>query len=1154
MPASYDTTIADGSTSEFQVSFPYISKAHVKVFVDGVQLDPDEYSWVTDTRVALVESAASLAGKEVTRQRVTPTDNPPVVFTASNLSHTALNLSVLFSLYVLQETIDKANTLLASDYVISLNGASGVVTIDKDDLGLGSVDNTSDASKPISTATQAALNAKLNLSAVSAYALSLVAAVDAAAARAILALGNVDNTSDAAKPLSNAVIAALAAKQALLGFTPENAASKGIAGGYAALDGSGKVPVAQLPTSGSYSGTWDASTNTPTIASGVGVNGQFWKVNVAGATVIDGQGPWSIGDVIAFNGTVWQRIPEYEAVSSVAGRTGAVALTKADVGLSNVDNTPDSGKPVSTAQAAAIASKAPLSHSHGNADITDLSASKLTSGTVPDAALPQRLVGAAYVANAQSIATTGEFYGDPSTLNTPYASYWFIRSEMATDALWGRLVFSDFFTGDTWASAKLNNVWQVPVKTVSHQAEADARYGRLGSSNELSADQLLANGAAVKFRSATGAFNTGVEGSWLLKYSDGNWYFDNYDGAIVFRGAGYAQSLTINSITGEVYIPKLNAPEYFKYSGVATEPAVDPTNDRVPFWDHSAQAMRLAPAGAVASSTSGVASVNGRTGAVTVVQSDVQLALAGDGGLAQVNLLLAESAHSTSNRAALQIGGWTWLQDVAGNGTRDTCLYSHALGRPTETTGVDGSKYFIGGQTLPIIGGLQYHKALYLNAWNLNDDLPSGFYDVENPVNGPWAGVPWVYLHQERHSQNPSAYRHQTATVLWDGSAGNPGSVVWQRTMRSGVWSAWRPVSGYYTPADFGASGASTPAGALDLQDAAMQRWLNCGKPLMLDQWYRISQSATVDLGGQNGLSILGRGMSSGIRVSGSPTITWTGLNQDNPTGYNADCVTFKDFGVILESEHSGSVFVVDARAGDMGSSMPGLSMDNVHQWCADTNAGPADAVWVFRDIRNGQANNCSGFGRYGDFLGTFMRLETGESGAPVEMVFHGCRAAHFFSGWDMPQAQGSVAYDDHQGHQWRACSAIAVDRGIWVKGGPEGFGELYVVEGCHFNFREVGVYGQNAGNWKITNNDFLGWFNAPTAIQGVALEGTSLFNVAVNVSFNTFRAYGVPAPTRIAINIVAQLGVSAHNRAQSMTHPFTYINGSVVQTDNVAY
>lgn len=42
------------------------------------------------------------------------------------------------------------------------------------------------------------------------------------------------------------------------------------------------------------------------------------------------------------------------AVTSVAGRTGAVVLASADVGLANVDNTADASKPVSTAQASAI--------------------------------------------------------------------------------------------------------------------------------------------------------------------------------------------------------------------------------------------------------------------------------------------------------------------------------------------------------------------------------------------------------------------------------------------------------------------------------------------------------------------------------------------------------------------------------------------------------------------------------------------------------------------------------------------------------------------------------------------------------------------------------------------------------------------------------
>lgn len=48
--------------------------------------------------------------------------------------------------------------------VDSVNGQTGTVTLVRSDIGLGNVDNTSDANKPISLATQTALNAKLNSS------------------------------------------------------------------------------------------------------------------------------------------------------------------------------------------------------------------------------------------------------------------------------------------------------------------------------------------------------------------------------------------------------------------------------------------------------------------------------------------------------------------------------------------------------------------------------------------------------------------------------------------------------------------------------------------------------------------------------------------------------------------------------------------------------------------------------------------------------------------------------------------------------------------------------------------------------------------------------------------------------------------------------
>ena len=130
-----------------------------------------------------------------------------------------------------------AYIFITSGAVDSVNSKTGVVSLVKADVGLGNVDNTSDLDKPISIATQTALNLK------------------------------------------------------------EDKSSKGAANGYASLDASGKVPTTQLP---SY-------------------------------------------------------------VASVSGKTGAVTLVKGDVGLGSVDNTSDANKPVSTAQQAALNTKANLS-------------------------------------------------------------------------------------------------------------------------------------------------------------------------------------------------------------------------------------------------------------------------------------------------------------------------------------------------------------------------------------------------------------------------------------------------------------------------------------------------------------------------------------------------------------------------------------------------------------------------------------------------------------------------------------------------------------------------------------------------------------------------------------------------------------------------
>lgn len=76
-----------------------------------------------------------------------------------------------------------------------------------------------------------------------------------------------------------------------------------------------------------YQGTWNASTNSPSLSSGTGTQGYYYVVSVAGSTNLDGITDWKVGDWAIFNGTTWDKVDNTDAVSSVDGMIGAVDLS-----------------------------------------------------------------------------------------------------------------------------------------------------------------------------------------------------------------------------------------------------------------------------------------------------------------------------------------------------------------------------------------------------------------------------------------------------------------------------------------------------------------------------------------------------------------------------------------------------------------------------------------------------------------------------------------------------------------------------------------------------------------------------------------------------------------------------------------------------------
>ena len=166
-------------------------------------------------------------------------------------------------------------------------------------------------------------------------------------------LGYATSASDAANNAANVAtsLPLLSSTDEILSFVPNAYFTGKTASGTAVVyitPGDGLQGEIMLKVAGggiatgtlTYQGTWNASTNSPTLASGVGTLNNYYVVSTAGSTNLDGITDWQIGDWAIFNGTVWQKIDNSEVtyVSNVAtgtGLTGGPITTTGTIAISN---------------------------------------------------------------------------------------------------------------------------------------------------------------------------------------------------------------------------------------------------------------------------------------------------------------------------------------------------------------------------------------------------------------------------------------------------------------------------------------------------------------------------------------------------------------------------------------------------------------------------------------------------------------------------------------------------------------------------------------------------------------------------------------------------------------------------------------------------
>jgi hypothetical protein len=234
--------------------------------------------------------------------------------------------------------------------VQSVAGKTGAVSLVKGDVGLGSVDNTADAAKSVLSASK--LTTPVTINGVSFDGSAAITVADSTKEPAITAgttsqywrgdksfqtldktavgLSNVDNTSDVNKPVSTATSTALAGKE-------------------------------------------------PTVTAGT--TAQYYRGDKTFQTLNSDVVPEGSTNLYYTSARASAAAP----VQSVAGKTGAVTLAKADVGLGSVDNTADSAKAVLSATKLATARNINGISFDGTADIV---VSKPRVGTTASSATP----------------------------------------------------------------------------------------------------------------------------------------------------------------------------------------------------------------------------------------------------------------------------------------------------------------------------------------------------------------------------------------------------------------------------------------------------------------------------------------------------------------------------------------------------------------------------------------------------------------------------------------------------------------------------------------------------------------------------------------------------------------------------------------------
>ena len=606
---------------------------------------------------------------------------------------------------------------------------------------------------------------------------------------------------------------------------------KGVSNGYASLDSGGKVPISQLPSSiMEYKGTWNAATNTPTLANGTGDTGDVYICNVAG-TVNFGAGPltFAVGDYVIYSGSIWQRSSgAVGTVTSVAvSRSGdALAITGSPITTSGTINIGFAGTTAQYLRGDGTLATFPSIISQAQNLVTEVynrTGATLTKGTIVYINGGQGNLPTVTKALATGDSTSAQTYGvvqtDITNMNNGYVVAAGRLTDLDTQAYTeGTQLYLSATTAGTWTPTKQyapNHLVYVGIVVRAHptQGVVEVKIQNGYEMDELHnvAAQSPDNNDILQYKTATSLWTKVAGTTTNIAEGTNLYYTDARSRAALSFTAG---SGAYNSTTGVITIPTntnqlTNGAAFITLASLSAGAGISYNNTTGVIASTITQytdALARAAISLTTTGTSGAATYNNTTGVLNIPQ--YQTALTNPvTGTGTTNYLPKFTGTSTIGDSSISDNG-TGRVSIGTTSFNDSFVISNsgAAGWEFSNSGsvitynrstsayipmtFEASNYILNRGNLGLgVTPSAWGSILNVNQLGNYGAFIAGRSDSVNQifigVNGYYNGTSWLYS----NSSSASRYYQDNAKHIWDiapsGTAGNAISFTQAMTLNA---------------------------------------------------------------------------------------------------------------------------------------------------------------------------------------------------------------------------------------------------------------------------------------------------------------------------------------------------------------------------------